>query len=1033
MTSPTPNSDFSASNEGDFSLSLIGQTSGFEHIGKLEETSADNSNTRPSPKGRRAKGAEPRRIGGYELEALIGQGGMGRVYRAEDSTGRFVALKLLSPDLARSTEALARFKQEGLIAGQLNHPHCVFVHRVDEDSGTPFIAMELMTGQTLKDLVLLRGALPYQEAVRLILQCIDGLIAAHAIGMIHRDIKPANCYLDDTGNVKVGDFGLARSLVGDSDLTQTGAFLGTPLFASPEQLIGQAIDTRSDIYSLTATLYYLLAGKAPFESPHPAQVIAKIVSAEPPNFQSAGIDIPPALERIVMKGLERDTSKRYASFDQMRYDLEDALQPKSEATTLSRRALAWIGDYFIITTIVGGVLLLIAMLSDATKNPFSANLVSTVLVFFYFLGQESLFSTSVGKAAMRIAVVDKKTGLHPSLIQVLTRSLIYVITSSLPILVVKYLLPLMDSQWEALLFCCSVILNAALMLSTWPATKKRQLLHDWVSGTECRTQIAATSNAPTKLAIPDWKLPLTTSLRNPKAMPETIGRFSIEGEIAIQPMDHGARWFLARDRQLDRAIWIASLDGISYALAGAQFCKSKSMRLRLVEEGTTGESHWFAFVATEGIPLQECVNRGIQFPWPITRSVLTEYAELNMLVGDLQGETDMQTLEHLIRPERIWIEPSGRLTIVDFVLEEPTASRSKAGSIQQSFVRQVAFLGLPASHPLRTSKSSHTVAPTVPHIDGLPSLRAYKLLEAIASNKLEPTLGQLSEELDRINKNSQGITNRLRFLSASVTVGLMSPLMFLAVVMLFLPSILQSTKLFNEVRHIKSLAAFAKEPERFQNAWALASPEAKSYWTQEENQMRIQKTLEKQSYRLESAWDQLGNVERFVIKSISPVDRPFTKPPTYSADADSGTEVIDVQLMANIMASVDPIAMRESEVAGFPDGQLIGIGILICILWTTVTLGGIVQYFTGTCICNWDGRSLGLLQSFWRATALYLPIFGLAMSIVYCNALGLDYVWYGTQLKRIFLIVPIAVLATTVLWSRKTPLDVISNTVMIPR
>ena len=551
MTSPTPNSDFSASNEGDFSLSLIEQTSGFEHIRKLEETSADNSNTRPSPKDRRAKGAEPRRIGGYELEALIGQGGMGRVYRAEDSTGRFVALKLLSPDLARSTEALARFKQEGLIAGQLNHPHCVFVHRVDEDTGTPFIAMELMTGQTLKDLVLLRGALPYQEAIRLILQCIDGLIAAHAIGMIHRDIKPANCYLDDTGNVKVGDFGLARSLVGDSDLTQTGAFLGTPLFASPEQLLGHPIDTRSDIYSLTATLYYLLAGKAPFESPHPAQVIAKIVSAAPPSFQSAGIDIPPALERIVMKGLERDTSKRYASFDQMRYDLEDALQPKSEATTLSRRALAWIGDYFIITTIVGGVLLLLAMLSDATKNPFLASLVSTVLVFFYFLGQESLFSTSVGKAAMRIAVVDKKTGLHPSLIQVLTRSLIYVITSSLPILVIKYLQPQMDSPWEALLFCCSVILNAALMLSTWQATKKRQLLHDWVAGTECRTQIAAISNAPIKLAVPDWRLPLTTNLRNAKAIPETIGRFSIEGEISIQPTDHGARWFLARDRQLD--------------------------------------------------------------------------------------------------------------------------------------------------------------------------------------------------------------------------------------------------------------------------------------------------------------------------------------------------------------------------------------------------------------------------------------------------------------------------------------------------
>ena len=104
--------------------------------------------------------------------------------------------------------------------------------------------MELMSGQTLKDLVLRRGPLPYEEAIQLILQCIDGLIETHSKGMIHRDIKPANCYLDDQGNVKIGDFGLARSLVDDSELTRTGAFLGTPLFASPEQVLGQSIDTQ---------------------------------------------------------------------------------------------------------------------------------------------------------------------------------------------------------------------------------------------------------------------------------------------------------------------------------------------------------------------------------------------------------------------------------------------------------------------------------------------------------------------------------------------------------------------------------------------------------------------------------------------------------------------------------------------------------------------------------------------------------------------------------------------------------------------
>jgi serine/threonine protein kinase len=243
------------------------------------------------------------------------------VYSAADESGQRVALKLLSPNLSSSEEALARFKQEGLIASQINHPHCVFVHRVDEEGGTPFIAMELMSCQTLKDIIQRDGPLDWWQAVRLILQCIDGLQNAHTRGMIHRDIKPANCYLDDSGNVKIGDFGLARSLVGDSELTQTGAFLGTPLFASPEQLLGQSIDERSDIYSLAATFYYLLAGKAPFESPHAAQVIAKIASTDPPPLRWLRSDIPLALEQIVLRGLARDPAKRFASVDQFRQEL----------------------------------------------------------------------------------------------------------------------------------------------------------------------------------------------------------------------------------------------------------------------------------------------------------------------------------------------------------------------------------------------------------------------------------------------------------------------------------------------------------------------------------------------------------------------------------------------------------------------------------------------------------------------------------------------------------------------------------------
>jgi len=176
-------------------------------------------------------------VGPYRLLRPIGSGGMGTVYEAEEAaSGRHVALKLLDGDAAESPEAMRRFRQEGRLMSQLAHPNCVFVLAADEDAGRPYIVMELMPGTTLKELVAEHGPLPPEEAVAKILDVIDGLQEAHRLGVIHRDVKPSNCFLAPDGRVKIGDFGLAKQLLCDAHLTQSGTFLGTPLFASPEQI-----------------------------------------------------------------------------------------------------------------------------------------------------------------------------------------------------------------------------------------------------------------------------------------------------------------------------------------------------------------------------------------------------------------------------------------------------------------------------------------------------------------------------------------------------------------------------------------------------------------------------------------------------------------------------------------------------------------------------------------------------------------------------------------------------------------------------
>ena len=222
-------------------------------------------------------------FGPYRIVRLLGRGGMGAAYEAENRTdGRVVALKLLSVDVDKM-DARARFLREGLTAAAINHPNTVYIYGTEEIEGTPAISMELVPGGTLEEKVQTRGSLPWKEAVDDILQVIDGLDAALAAGVLHLDVKPSNCFVGSDGTVKIGDFGLSRPIAGDEQLklTQTGVFLGTPVFSSPEQLLGESLDVRSDIYAVGVTFYSLLTSALPYPSGSMMQVVAAVLNGSP--------------------------------------------------------------------------------------------------------------------------------------------------------------------------------------------------------------------------------------------------------------------------------------------------------------------------------------------------------------------------------------------------------------------------------------------------------------------------------------------------------------------------------------------------------------------------------------------------------------------------------------------------------------------------------------------------------------------------------------------------------------------------------
>jgi serine/threonine-protein kinase len=280
----------------------------------------------------------------FRLEEKIGSGGMSTVYRAYDTTlERWVAIKSMHRDISTDPDQLERFRREARAVARLNHPHVVTVIDFGEDDGSPYIVLELVEGETLKQLIKRSGRLPVDEAVAYAIEIGRALACAHSAQLVHRDIKPQNVLIDQEGRAKVTDFGIARSLEVHG-LTATGRVLGTTDYVAPEQALGHDVTEQSDVYSLGIVLYEMLAGEPPFRAESQVAVAMKHVQEQIPDIQVARPDVSSALAAVVDRATAKELANRYATADDLVHELEQVLaieaaragETTGEATTVLR-------------------------------------------------------------------------------------------------------------------------------------------------------------------------------------------------------------------------------------------------------------------------------------------------------------------------------------------------------------------------------------------------------------------------------------------------------------------------------------------------------------------------------------------------------------------------------------------------------------------------------------------------------------------------------------------------------------------------
>jgi eukaryotic-like serine/threonine-protein kinase len=938
-------------------------------------TTIDHIPAEPIDRG--SMGDGPVMIGGYRILRRLGEGGMGTVFEAEEiESGKRVAMKVLAARLAASQISVERFRQEGRLASQLSHPRCVFVYRADADDGRPFIVMELMPGETLKDTVEIHGRMSAREAIARILDVVEGLIEAHRLGLIHRDVKPSNCFVTADGRVKVGDFGLSKSLsatVDDGQLTNSGAFLGTILYAPPEQIRGEEVRFDSDVYSVTATLFYLLTGRAPYQHESMTAALARAISEPPPRVRDFRPDVPKALDAIIRRGLERDRSRRYSTLEELR-DALVQIQPEEQLPARSRMLVAaYLIDLAATAILIQLPVQLIEWLTGMPQGiiiggELGIDAISMIAYTLYFGIGEGFFGLTLGKWLLNVRVVPIGSVGAPGFgIATLRTTLFHAGFLTL------YFGFILLAEWPMVgLFVGLPMIFTSIGYLAYRRRRpdSNRGWHDILTQVQVMQLPRKTHRVRLASRHPNrwdqWQ-PIT----NP---PFLATGLTLRGELACDR--DGRRLWLAEDRSLGRRMIIIATPHTEPAMP-----PQRPTRLRLITHGEFSwrdqSWHWHGFAAPAGAPLADMIDPKQPLNWADARIIIEQVTE-ELIAAQSDDEPPVR-----FGVNQLWVEPGGRVYFIDIALR---SSPDETSADRMTLIRETATLVLEGSPrhagpPIR--------AP-------LPSHASVMMRQLFHDRSGYTSLNDFQCELAESHSHAPAVTTAMRAAHLGVTAMLVAFGLagLLAISQLLSLGVAAVTWL--QLRDAKAVAAGILDSDtvaRWQQSPRLA--EAFNDARLPGLQDRVAELIQMLEARWESDFAALLKIERYTL--IRAIEEFHDDGPRH--------ELIAPEPIAGIVS----LAMQDRSLGAHNAHRMamlkamtLVMAIIIAgyVILAAVFRGGLAYVLSGIVLVRWDGRPAGRVRCGLREMVIWLPLLAILSA-----SMVIQVEWPGWMFGRIIMAV----------------------------